>query len=126
MLHHSESVWGPTASLFDPDRFLPTNASKLPPHAWRPFEKGPRNCIGQDLALLETKIILALTIRTFDTVTAYDRLGEIANDGTSWSTLDSSFREAKQDDDGEEAYQVLIATAKPREGMPMRVFRTGV
>lgn len=49
-------IWGASANDFQPERFLPENASQLPEGVWRPFEKGPRNCIGQDLALLETKM----------------------------------------------------------------------
>ena len=81
---------------------------------------GPRNCIGQELALLETRIILALVVRSFDFQPAYDSLDELKNDG-SWYSNDESFRKGKQDVDGEVAYQILLGTAKPREGMPMRV-----
>jgi len=34
--------------------------------SWRPFEKGPRACIGQELAMLEMKIIMVMTLRDFD------------------------------------------------------------
>lgn len=54
--HRSTEVWGADAASFRPERFLPENAAKLPEGAWRPFEKGNRSCIGQDLALLETKM----------------------------------------------------------------------
>lgn len=54
--HRDPDIWGESATSFQPERFLPENAGKLPEGAWRPFEKGPRNCIGQDLALLETKM----------------------------------------------------------------------
>lgn len=118
--HRKPDVWGESANTFDPSRFLPENASKLPENAWRPFEKGPRNCIGQDLALLEARIILALVIRKFDFTAAFDSLEELSNDGSHYAK-NQSFRTGKQDLDGEVAYPVLLGAAKPREGMPMRV-----
>ena len=99
---------------------MPENASKLPENGWRAFERGPRNCIGQDLAQLEARIILALIVRGFDFEAAFDSLHELANDGSVYAN-DEGFRAGKQDLDGEEAYPILLGTAKPREGMPMRV-----
>lgn len=99
---------------------MPENASTFPENGWRPFERGPRNCIGQDLAQLEARIILALVVRRFDFEAAFDSLHELANDGSVYAN-DVGFRTGKQDLDGEEAYPVLLGTAKPREGMPMRV-----
>jgi cytochrome P450 len=40
-------------------------ASGIPPSAWRPFERGPRNCIGQELANLEARVILACVARRY-------------------------------------------------------------
>jgi cytochrome P450 len=54
--HRSPAIWGKDATTFNPSRFMPENAANLPEGAWRPFEKGPRNCIGQDLALLEARM----------------------------------------------------------------------
>jgi cytochrome P450 len=34
--------------------------------AWRPFERGPRNCIGQELANIEARVILACAVRSYD------------------------------------------------------------
>lgn len=97
----------PEANTFRPERFLAKEGDPLavPKDAWRPFEKGARNCIGQELALLETKIIMVLTLRTFDVWACY---GD-DKDGAARELL------------GERAYQVLIATAKPVDGMPARV-----
>lgn len=92
---------------------MPENASRLPENGWRPFERGPRNCIGQDLALLEARIILALVVRSFDFQVAYDSLHEVAHDGSVYAN-DESYRTGKLDLDGEEAFPVLLGTAKPR------------
>ncbi|KAK7518164.1 cytochrome P450 [Phyllosticta citriasiana] len=46
------------------------------PHVCRPFEVGHRACIGQDLALVEMKIVLALTMRRFDITACYGPEGE--------------------------------------------------
>lgn len=66
----------PSPDEFIPERFLPApdNFQEVPKDAWRPFEKGPRNCIGQELALLEIKIIMALTLRKFNISAAYAEL----------------------------------------------------
>ncbi|KAF2826115.1 cytochrome P450 [Ophiobolus disseminans] len=40
--------------------------------AWRPFELGSRNCIGQTLAITEMKIVLAMTAKVFEIRPAYE------------------------------------------------------
>lgn len=119
-LQRSERLWGPTVNAFDPSRFMPENAAKVPEGAWRAFARGPRSCIGQDLAQIEVRIVLALIARSFDFQPAYDSLGELANDGSVYAN-DEGYRTGKQDLDGDEAYPIILGTAKPREGMPMRV-----
>lgn len=118
----SEKLWGSDVDDFKPERFLAENADQVPPNAWRPFEKGPRNCIGQELALIEMKVVLALTIREFDIKAAYDELNTLSSDGSLWAK-DHSFRKGPQQVFGEDMYQILLAAAKPREGMPARVKR---
>ena len=44
---------------FDPTRFLPENAVRVPRGAYLPFGTGPRQCIGRDFALLEAVLVLA-------------------------------------------------------------------
>lgn len=58
----------PSPDEFIPERWIPGSEHyhEVPKDAYRPFEKGPRDCIGQQLAVLEMKIILALTLRDFD------------------------------------------------------------
>jgi cytochrome P450 len=118
----SKKLWGPDAAEFKPERFLGSNSADVHPHAWRPFEKGPRNCIGQELALIEMKVVLAMTVREFEIRTAYEELGSLMQDGSLWAK-DDSFRKGPQKVFGEEMYQILLAAAKPREGMPARIRR---
>lgn len=108
----------PQPDAFLPDRWLAKEGDPLFPTkgAWRAFEHGPRNCIGQELALLETKIIMALIFRTMKVETAYeefDAMQEKAGKGRKGGV--------KTTPEGERAYQVLIATAKPCDGMPARM-----
>jgi cytochrome P450 len=42
------------------------NQKEVKKDSWRPFEKGPRACIGQELAMLEMEIIMVMTLRDFD------------------------------------------------------------
>jgi len=111
-IHRDPRIWGESADEFDPSRFLPENEAKLPENAWRPFEKGARNCIGQELALLEARIVLAVTVRSFDFRPALDSLDELANDGSYYSRI-KTMREGPQVLEGEEMYPLLIGTAKP-------------
>lgn len=52
---------------------------QIPPSAWRPFERGPRNCIGQELANLEARVILACAVRRYEFIKV--GLGEIVMQG---------------------------------------------
>jgi cytochrome P450 len=98
--------WGPDAHLFQPERFLPENSDKLVPNAFRPFEKGPRNCIGQEIANLELKVALALTVREFDIEAAYDELESLRDDDTLWAAWQGSKKGSIQSYYGDEMYQV--------------------
>ena len=64
----------PLPDEFIPERFLPApnNWQEVQKDSWRPFEKGPRACIGQELSMLEMKIIMALTLRDFDISAEYE------------------------------------------------------
>lgn len=71
--HYRDDVW-PRPREFIPDRWLVKDGDPLFPmkDAWRPFQQGPRNCIGQELAMMELKLVLVLVVRTLDISQAWD------------------------------------------------------
>lgn len=69
IIQRDPAVFGDTANAFVPERWLQHGiADKIPPGAWRAFERGPRNCIGQELALTEARIVVAMVARRYDFV----------------------------------------------------------
>lgn len=113
---HIDPKYWPRTSEFLPERWLPftsapdIHSENLQPsekEAWRPFGRGPRVCIGQELALTELKIVLALTAREFDVASMY---GEIDRE-----------RKGKMDLHGDSAWMTMGILNRPREGMPVRV-----
>ncbi|KAJ4394400.1 hypothetical protein N0V93_003617 [Gnomoniopsis smithogilvyi] len=91
---------------FLPERFLAKEGEPLYPrkNAFRPFELGPRNCIGQELAQLELRAILAMTLRELEFEPAYEEDAPQAL--------------------GEKAYQVMgfgDITGHVKGGFPVRV-----
>ncbi|XAR58817.1 hypothetical protein NMG60_11014366 [Bertholletia excelsa] len=65
-LHTDPEIWGPDSLSFNPDRFANgiTGACRHP-HLYMPFGVGPRVCLGQNLALVELKVLLALLLSNF-------------------------------------------------------------
>jgi cytochrome P450 len=105
----------PSPNEFIPQRFLPDKSTfgAIPKNAYRPFEKGPRDCLGQELAMLESRIVLALTVRKFDFKEAYEELDRrLKRTPKEFPILESN---------GGRAYQILRTTAKPKDGLPMWV-----
>jgi len=110
-IHRNPDFW-PQPNDFLPERWLVEKDDSLFPAAkgmWRPFEYGPRNCIGQELALLEVRLILALTVREFTIESAYDE----------WDRLHSP--KGPKTVNGDRAYQILLGAAHPNDGFPCKV-----
>ena len=100
----------------DPDSFIPDRWLVGPEHplypvrgAWRPFEFGPRNCVGQTLVTLDVRVALVMTVREFDINDAYEE----------WDRLHPT-KDIKTVR-GERAYQVSSGGAHPADGFPCRV-----
>lgn len=96
-------------SHFDPERFV--EPRRPPPGAWRPFERGPRACMGQGLAMEELRTVLLLTVREFEFAYAY--ITPSTTPIAPFTDLDLKI--------GDLAFQEMALSAKPRGGTMMKV-----
>ncbi|XP_060176325.1 cytochrome P450 714C2-like [Lycium barbarum] len=65
-LHTDPKIWGTDSYKFNPERFANgiRGACKFP-HVYMPFGVGPRVCLGQNLAMVELKILISLILTKF-------------------------------------------------------------
>ncbi|KAL4221389.1 hypothetical protein ACF0H5_019647 [Mactra antiquata] len=63
-LHHNETVWDKPMEYI-PERFSKENVAKMDSFQFVPFSAGPRNCIGQNFAMNEEKVVLSKLLRRF-------------------------------------------------------------
>ena len=66
-IHHDSTLWSEPLK-FDPYRFIDPK-TKEPitpePYTFLPFIAGPRNCLGQHLALLESKMVIGMLTQRY-------------------------------------------------------------
>jgi cytochrome P450 len=58
--------WWRDPERFDPTRFDPARMERRPKLAWLAFAAGPRQCIGNNFALLEAQVAMAMILAEFE------------------------------------------------------------
>ncbi|EEU38934.1 uncharacterized protein NECHADRAFT_43802 [Fusarium vanettenii 77-13-4] len=110
-IHRDPKIWH-RADEFIPERFLVTDTNDPlypPPNAWRAFAAGPRNCVGQHLAMVEIKLVMAMVVRCFDI-------------DCRWDEWDRSRQTDHPTVWGDRYYQVgRYGPPRVKEGMPVHV-----
>ncbi|KAF6805292.1 VerA protein [Colletotrichum sojae] len=106
------SLW-PHVDKFIPDRWLVPADDPLHPikDTWRAFGRGPRDCIGQEIALVEIKLVAALIIRKFDVEEAWD----------AWDAAKGLQGKKKDMVKGQRLYVAGDGIGHPKDGMPVHV-----
>ena len=92
LVHHDERWW-PEPYVFNPERFTPEEEAKQHKYAYMPFGGGPRVCIGNHFAMMESQIILATILSRFK----LSRVSDVA------------------------PHPVRLITTFPKDGLMMRV-----
>jgi cytochrome P450 len=62
--HRHPAFWD-DPERFDPERFTPARVRERPRFAYLPFSGGPRLCIGNEFALMEAQLVLAMVALRF-------------------------------------------------------------
>jgi cytochrome P450 len=79
MMDYHPELW-PRPDDFLPERFLAPPGDPLypsKPGQWRPFESGPMNCIGQELSMIEVKLVLLFTVREVEIEPAFEEWDQL-------------------------------------------------
>ena len=62
--HRDPNYWT-NPEQFDPERFSPEQVAVRPKHVYYPFGEGPHVCIGNNFAIMEMQLILAMALQRF-------------------------------------------------------------
>jgi len=66
--NHFKEEFYQNPELYKPERWINFDVSKADPYAYFPFSSGQRNCIGQYLALLESKLVVIALLKRYKTI----------------------------------------------------------
>ncbi|KAK8880043.1 VerA protein [Apiospora arundinis] len=104
------ALW-PEPDSFIPERWLVAQDHRLHPRkdAFRTFGLGQRNCIGQELATVEAKLVLILCARKFDIEEAWEK----------WDAQHP--HDPKYTVRGQRLYPAGLGTMHPKDHMPVHV-----
>ncbi|KAH8196819.1 hypothetical protein TruAng_009022 [Truncatella angustata] len=113
LIDYHPELW-PRVNEFIPERWTvpqddPLHPSK--PGQFRPFEHGVMNCIGQELAMTEIKLVLLFTVRELDIEPAFEE----------WDRLSENLSKPKYTIEGERAYRLAKGISPPTEGLPVHI-----
>jgi cytochrome P450 len=64
-VHHNPRVWD-NPEVFDPERFIPERMAGLHPFAYVPFSAGPRKCAGDEFAMMEGPLVMAMILQRYN------------------------------------------------------------
>ena len=62
--HRHPAFWD-NPEGFEPERFTPERVAERPRYAYFPFGGGPRQCIGNEFALMEAQLIIAMVVQRY-------------------------------------------------------------
>ncbi|KAI1819274.1 cytochrome P450 [Xylaria intraflava] len=110
-VHLRSDLW-PRATEFLPERFTVAENDLLhpPKHAWRAFELGTTRCIGEELAMIEMKLILVFTVSELDLEFDWARWKKMRNDNTTPESVN-----------GEPMYRTGSGIGTVKDDLPTRV-----
>lgn len=88
MLQRDKKYWGDDANDFNPLRFE-NGASKaaMHPNSVLPFSLGPRACVGQNFAMMEAKVVMAMILQRF----SFSLSPNYKHSPANWLTLQPQF-----------------------------------